>query len=141
MTHAIFYVDDDSDDLTFFKDACDSLGAQVKLFDLGNDLLQAMENPPPEPKIIFLDLNMPIKSGYEILAEIRGCASYHEIPLIVFSTAGDDENVKKCHALGANYYFVKPTSMKLMTEMVSHALTVDWTTFAPNMKEFVYCRI
>lgn len=57
----IFYTDDDQDDLEFFMEIIETLDANINVVtqNSGNQLIHALENPPPHPTIVFLDINMP----------------------------------------------------------------------------------
>ena len=135
---SIFYVDDDSDDLNFFQDAVDAINKNVRLFTMGDDMIKAMHNPPPAPSIVFLDLNMPTKSGFEIINEIKASGAFQGLPLIVYSTASDNYTVNKCRQLGACLYIVKPTSMAALKAALQKVLEIDWATFKPTPKNFLY---
>ncbi|MEI8344614.1 MAG: response regulator [Candidatus Omnitrophota bacterium] len=62
----------------------------------------------PAPDIIFLDLNMPRKSGLESLAEIKGSAALSRIPIIVLTIARDGESIRACCELGVDSFVIKP---------------------------------
>src|ERR1700710_2142448 len=102
----IFYTDDDVDDQELFIDAAREISAnlQVSVQDSGEEVLHLHKTPPPYPKIIFLDLNMPIKNGYEVLTEIKQLEHTKNIPIIVFTTSSDEYSIKKSRSLGANLY-------------------------------------
>lgn len=59
------------------------------------------------PDIILLDLLMPKKDGFEVLAELKGNPLWKNIPVVVASNLGQSEDIKKALALGANDYFIK----------------------------------
>lgn len=136
----IFYTDDDEDDLSIFSDAVKAIQKELRLhtFDQPEKFLQALENPPPTPNLVFLDLNMPGKNGLEVLQEIRNSESHKKTPVVIFTTASDSFTIKKCKAGGANYFITKPLSMKALIASVEHALKIDWEKFVPSLSEFVY---
>jgi len=57
--------------------------------------------------LVLLDLIMPKMDGFEALQEIRKIPEYKEVPIIVLSNLGSDEDIKKALSLGANDYYVK----------------------------------
>jgi len=136
----VFYADDDIDDLDFFRDVINSIGKKIKLFthDRGDNLLNALRNPPPIPQIIFLDLNMPGKSGFDVLEELKSSDDFKDIPVVAFSTSSDDHNVSKCMKLGASFYVTKSTSFDSLKKSIEHTLNIDWENFKPSMAEFIY---
>ncbi len=136
----VFYADDDTDDLDFFRDVINSIGQKIRLFthDRGDNLLTALRNPPPVPQIIFLDLNMPGKSGFDVLEELKSSEEFKDIPVVAFSTSSDDHNVSKCMKLGASFYVTKSTSFDSLKKSIEHTLNIDWKNFKPSMAEFIY---
>jgi CheY-like chemotaxis protein len=76
----IVLTDDDADDRLFFQLALDGMAINSKLM-MKNDgvaLMEYLEAAETLPDIIFLDLNMPLKSGYECLREIRSDGKYRK---------------------------------------------------------------
>lgn len=136
----IFYTDDDEDDLNIFSDAIDSLDKKIKLqtYTGGEKLLNAIYNPPPTPHVVFLDLNMPGKNGFEVLTELKNSEEKNEIPVIIFSTSNEPGIIEKCRNLGANLFITKPILMKDIVKSIEHAIEIDWTKFSPTDKNFVY---
>lgn len=83
------------------------------------------ETPPPTPKLILLDLNMPIVSGRVLLQKIKAESSLCHIPVVIYSTSDSAEEVKWCYANGAAGYIVKPASIQAM-ETALMTLGVYW---------------
>lgn len=136
----IFYADDDEDDREFFCEAIDELYDSSKLVTLedGDGLLNALRNPPPTPSLVFLDLNMPGKTGFDVLKEIRTLERFKNIPVIVVSTSSDEKTISITKELGANYYIPKPTDYDDLKKSLKYALNINWETFKPHMFDFVY---
>ncbi len=72
----------------------------------------------PRPGLILLDLNLPRKSGREVLAEIKADASLQNIPVVVLSTSNSDADVKTVYGLHANCYVVKPVNFETFSGIV-----------------------
>lgn len=136
----IFYADDDHDDLEFFKDVIETISHKINLFthDHGDKILSALRNPPPIPQIIFLDLNMPGKSGFEVLQEIKSSDELKDLPVVIFSTSNDPGNIARSMQMGANFYVTKPTSFDSLKKSIEHTLQIDWATFKPDAVTFIY---
>ena len=64
--------------------------------------------PPPDFPLILLDLNMPGKSGMDVLKEIKSNAETSHIPIIVLTTSDDPAEIEQCYQLGCNAYIIKP---------------------------------
>lgn len=136
----IFYTDDDEDDLSLFSEAVKTVQKDYKLhtFDRPEKFLTAINNPPPTPQVIFLDLNMPGKNGLELLEELRGSETHKNTPVIIFTTTSDVYTINQCKASGANYFITKPLSMKGLITSLEHTLKIDWKNFFPTINEFAY---
>ena len=133
----IFYVDDDVDDLDFFKEAIDAIGRDVSLFVLGDEMIHALNNPPPNPSIVFLDLNMPGKNGFDVLKELKELDAYKDLPIVILSTANDQQNIDMAKKAGANLYIKKANSVQDLKKSIQFVLDIDWSIF-DSEKCFVY---
>lgn len=65
----------------------------------------------PRPELILLDLNLPRKSGYEVLAEMKRDKALRTIPVIVFTSSGASPDILKAYEMDANCYVTKPTDI------------------------------
>jgi len=65
-------------------------------------------NDSPRPDIILLDLNLPRKSGREVLEEIKQDEVLKRIPVVVLTTSEDERDVMASYNLHANCYITKP---------------------------------
>src|SRR5437868_4591827 len=72
----------------------------------------------PRPDIIFLDLNLPKKSGLEILEEIKTDAELRKIPVVVLTTSSSAEHIQKSYGLYANCYITKPVDFNQFVDVV-----------------------
>lgn len=139
--HSLLLADDDPDDCTFFKDALAAakLPAQLNIVNNGADLmlyLRASLNNLPE--IIFLDLNMPGKSGFECLDEIKGEETLKHIPVVIFSTSPDRNNTESLYENGAHYYIRKPADFIKLQEVIKLAIDlISATPGRPDKEKFV----
>jgi CheY-like chemotaxis protein len=121
----IFLADDDADDRMFFEDALNQLPIPTQLT-LSNDGLELMSNlETVVPDVIFLDLNMPRKNGFQCLEEIRNTTKLKDIPIVIFSTTVNEDAVNKTYQLGANYYICKPSSFELLVKSIETVLTLE----------------
>jgi CheY-like chemotaxis protein len=136
----IFYTDDDKDDQDLFKDAAHEVLKTLQIItqENGDELIHSLKNPPPFPNLIFLDLNMPVKNGYEVLKEIRQSPHIKDLPVIIFSTSDDAKAISTTRDLGANLYIQKPASFNLLKKAIAYTLSINWETFSPSDKHFFY---
>jgi CheY-like chemotaxis protein len=138
----IFLADDDPDDRMFFEDALKEITIPTHLT-VSNHGLELMSNletvaEPPPPHVVFLDLNMPFKNGFECLREIRNTPKLKDIPVVIFSTTASDDAVNKTYEQGANYFICKPRSFQLLVKAIKTILTLDmWQAPQPPKEKFV----
>ncbi len=66
----------------------------------------------PRPDLILLDLNLPRKSGSEVLGEIKLDPFLNPIPILVMTTSRAPEDIVNAYAKGANCYIVKPVEIE-----------------------------
>jgi chemotaxis family two-component system response regulator Rcp1 len=97
-----------------FRDAGLTGGIQ-QLHD-GEEALSALRREPPFhndalPDLILLDLNLPRKSGFEVLQEIRTSDEVDCIPIIILSGSSNPADIRKAYVLGANCYIRKPNDL------------------------------
>ena len=121
-----------------FKEVISEINESVTLFNQGEKLLNTLHNPPPNASLIFLDLNMPVKSGFDVLKEIKSSPSVKDIPVIILTTSSSPIDVELCKNLGANLYIRKPTSITALRKTINYVMSIDWSNFKPSGKDFVY---
>lgn len=136
----IFYTDDDLEDLDFFREIVDSLGEQYDVVtqNNGEQLLHALENPPPHPYLIFLDINMPGMNGLETLKKVRENDRLKLMPVVMISTSNDTAIIEKARLYGATYYLIKSGDFDKLKNSIKHVLSINWGSFIPTDKNFVY---
>lgn len=93
---------------------------EVVHFEDGAEAMRRVENI--EPDIVLLDVNLPGKSGWEILQRLRRLSSYNQVPIIMVTGEGGEENEVKGFQLGANDYIEKPFSLAVLRARVRRQL-------------------
>lgn len=136
----IFYTDDDLEDLEFFREAAEGLNRELELVTHtnGQNLIDALNNPPPSPHLLFLDVNMPGLNGFDVLQELRKGDNFRDIPVIMFTTSSDESTISRSRDLGANFFVPKSGHFPSLKKSIEFALKIDWTTFKPTADNFVY---
>ncbi|MGO4771228.1 response regulator [Flavobacterium sp. W22_SRS_FK3] len=134
----ILLTDDDQDDRDFFADAVEDmhLNFPVEFCKNGSELLNRLYNRNLViPDIIFLDLNMPVMSGFETLQQIREDDLFKHIPIIaIYSTSASQEGVKNTFRLGANAYIVKPNDFSDLKKLIKKIIEMDWKEKSEHSK-------
>lgn len=64
------------------------------------------------PDLVLLDIHMPLMDGFEVIAAIRADPALQGLPVIVMSTSGEDEGVRRMYELGCNSYVTKPVGFE-----------------------------
>lgn len=70
----------------------------------------------PIPSLVFLDLNMPKKNGFEVLEWMRNQPSFKRLPVVVLSSSTQGPHINKAYELGANSYMIKVTKFSEFVE-------------------------
>jgi CheY-like chemotaxis protein len=123
----ILLADDDTDDCIFFKEALEELLLSTHLTTVndGEQLMQLLNNETNElPHILFLDLNMPRKNGFECLSEIKLNEKLKQLPIIMFSTSFEQEVVNLLYKNGAQYFIRKPSEFSQFKKIIQQSLTL-----------------
>jgi len=69
--------------------------------------------------LILADINMPVMDGLKLLSLLRSNPSYKDIPVIIITTEGAEEDRKKALSIGANAYLVKPIQTQELVRLVN----------------------
>ena len=121
----LLLADDDTDDCVFFKEALEELPISTKLT-IVNDGVQLMQLLSAKetflPDVLFLDLNMPRKSGFECLSEIKIIDKLMNLPVIIYSTSLNMEVVELLYQKGAHYYICKPGEYDKIKKVILDAV-------------------
>ena len=123
----LLLADDDKDDCLFFAEALEELSLSTHLTTVhdGEQLMQLLTNETNElPHVLFLDLNMPRKNGFECLSEIKLNKKLKQLPVIIFSTSFEQEVVNLLYKNGAQYFIRKPAEFSQFKKIIHKALTI-----------------
>lgn len=128
----ILLADDDKDDRLFFENALKeiTIPTQLKTVNDGEELMDYLGKSLEHlPDILFLDLSMPRKTGYECLTEIKENIKLKDIHVVVFSTSYSRDKVyeldlaNKLFEIGAQNYIRKPGDFKQLRNIIELSLT------------------
>ncbi|MEM9463207.1 MAG: response regulator [Myxococcota bacterium] len=75
--------------------------------------------------IIITDINMPILDGLKLVKRLRADEAYKDVPIIIITTEGAEEDRQRALALGANAYITKPIQAPQVIALVRETLGVD----------------
>lgn len=140
----IFYADDDEDDLMLINEAIENILVesehQIKLHihKNGENLIPNIKSNKDVNGFVLLDINMPFKSGFELLQEIRNQPEIKHFPVVMYSTSSNTDNIETSHGLGADLYVVKPYDYHDLIRMVTTLIQIDWKNYQAEIKSFLY---
>lgn len=123
----ILLADDDKDDRLFFSMALEALTITTTLTTVvdGEKLMAYLnEDMQQLPDVIFLDLNMPRKNGFECLSEINDNQKLKQVPVIIFSTSFEQDVVKMLYKNGAKYFIRKPSEFVQFKKIIQQIFTL-----------------
>ena len=134
-TRHILLADDDADDSILFQEILEELplSTHLTMVSNGEQLMQFLNETKDQlPDVLFLDLNMPRKNGYDCLLEIKGSEKLKSLSVIIFSTAFEPQVISLLYKKGAQYYIRKPNSYRQMKNLIHQALILTETINIEN---------
>lgn len=116
----VFLVDDDEDDRFLVSEALTHYGpaCQVTPLASGAELLGTLAQAALLPRLIVLDLNMPLMNGLEVLKRLRQRYSQHDLPVVIMTTSDQEDDKKEAAALEANDFITKPATARQYAQVV-----------------------
>jgi CheY-like chemotaxis protein len=122
---SVLLVEDDPGDVMLIREAF-SDHKVGNVLTVVNDGVEAMKYVRGEgeyasaerPDLVLLDLNLPRKSGAEVLAEIKGDPKLATIPVVVLTTSQSEEDVLSSYKMHANAYITKPVDFERFGQIV-----------------------
>ena len=126
MADPILYVEDTPDDVFLMQRAFKKIAPNLDLQIITNGQAAADFFDPsktgisekPNLLLVILDLNLPGRSGLEILEVIRTKSRFPRVPVIIFSASNRQEDINACYQAGANAYVIKPNSSEELKNAV-----------------------
>jgi CheY-like chemotaxis protein len=121
-------IDDNPDDLFVVRQRVLRSGIQnpVISFEDGDDAMAHLkrvmaDNPSELPGVIFLDLRMPRRGGFEILKWVRSQPALVHVPVIIVSTSALPEDANRAMTLGAAQFLSKFPAPEMLAEVIEAA--------------------
>ncbi|WP_306643331.1 response regulator [Sanyastnella coralliicola] len=112
----ILIAEDDADDRLILEDALSDLDSSItyQFAKNGEEVISYLQQSQAEdsktlPRIILLDLNMPKMDGRQTLEVIKQNHAFRNIPILIFTTSENTDDIELTYSLGANSYITKPS--------------------------------
>lgn len=127
--HTVVLADDDPDDIAVFQETVKTLCPAVKLLvaEDGKKLLQLLEGNKL-PNLIVLDINMPVINGLDTLKNIRKNARYDKVPVMMYTSSKNKEEMNECIKNGADYYAVKSSNYRDISNLINGICRGIWNS-------------
>ncbi|MEO8147451.1 MAG: response regulator [Bacteroidia bacterium] len=128
----ILMIDDDDDDKSLFSEAVEEIDPNIKCVTAkdGKDALEFLKNCNELPDFIFLDLNMPGMNGKKFLEELKKSTRLANIPVVIFCSSGNWDDVEETKNLGASMYLRKPADYDATREAILFVITEQYKKVA-----------
>ena len=138
----ILLADDDTDDCYFFKVALGEckIATQFTAVHDGEQLMKLLTSKSKSsqlPHIIFIDINMPRKNGFECLSEIKKSKKLKQLPVIMYSTSFEQEVVNLLYNNGAHYFIRKPSEFSQFKKIIHQTLALIVKEFSNNQTSII----
>jgi len=121
----VLLVEDDPGDILMTREAFQHHKIQNKLHVVtdGEQALQFLRQTgeytgAPRPDLILLDLNLPRRSGHEVLAELKEDPQLRIIPVVILTTSQAEEDILRSYSLHANAYVSKPVDFERFMDVI-----------------------
>ena len=137
----VLLADDDIDDCNLFQEVINGFNTSISLTTVsdGEQLIDRLGKKKRLPHILFLDLNMPRKNGFDCLEEIKRDEKYKSLAVIIFSTSYNPDIVNMLYQKGAHYYIQKPAKFAELRNAINKAIamTLEMEFIRPSKEKFV----
>jgi CheY-like chemotaxis protein len=125
----IFYADDDPEDCELFTEAIRQIDPELQTIIAkdGREAMAFLEHTKVLPNYIFLDINMPLVNGKKCLIEIKKNARLKSIPVIMYSTTSDTNEIQQFYKLGAHDFLIKPADFGILCDSLESIFNLSKT--------------
>jgi DNA-binding response OmpR family regulator len=137
--HTILVAEDDDNDVFFLERAFKQAQIDIPrhrvrdgeeaIAYLRGDGVYSDRQKHPVPSFMLLDLKMPRKNGFEVLAWARQQPVIKRLPIAILTSSREEPDINRAYDLGANTYLVKPVRFEDLLETIK-ALHLFWLNLA-----------
>jgi two-component system cell cycle response regulator DivK len=124
-------VEDDAGGMAIIGVMMRYLGIKAYINTTGEGVLAMAHAMQPPPNIIFLDLNLPRTTGYNILKDIRNDTKFKKVTVVAVTAQDADTEIPKCKEAGFDAYIGKPISRMRFPRQLRRILAGEavWETY------------
>ena len=124
----VLLVEDNPDDVVMIREALEQSLTPIQLYLVSNGeqaikFVRRGDADAPRPSLILLDLNLPIRNGLDVLAELKSDTEFLSIPIVVLTTSRAPNDIRQCYSLHANAYIIKPPDFDGYADVIKQVAT------------------
>ena len=124
----VLLVEDNPGDVLMIREAFEQSLTPVQLYVVSNGerairFVRRTDADAPRPSLIMLDLNLPIRNGLDVLAELKSDTDFLSIPIVVLTTSQAPDDIQRCYSLHANAYIIKPPDFDGFADVIKQVAT------------------
>jgi CheY-like chemotaxis protein len=127
----VLVVEDNPDDVVMIREAFEQSLTSIQPYVVSNGeqaikFVRRMDSDAPRPSLILLDLNLPIRNGLDVLAELKSDTEFLSIPIVMLTTSQAPDDIQWCYSLHANAYIIKPSDFDGFADVIKQVATAFW---------------
>ena len=124
----VLLVEDNPDDVIMIREAFEQSLTPIQLYVVSNGeqaikFVRRTDTDALRPSLILLDLNLPIRNGLDVLAELKSDTEFLSIPIVVLTTSQSPNDIQQCYSLHANAYIIKPPDFDGYADVIKQVAT------------------
>lgn len=122
----IILIDDDRDDAELFQEVLYEIDPSIGFehFEESKEALKILlQKQDHLPDLIFLDINMPLVSGWQCLTEFKKTEHLKKVPVIMFTTSSQPKEKETAKQLGADGFISKPSEYTTLKKLLISVLS------------------
>ncbi|MBU0701454.1 response regulator [bacterium] len=129
MPRKILVVDDDIAIVRMIEFKLKAAGFEVTCAFNGQDALNKISEDKPD--IVITDINMPLMTGIELVRQLKRSVQKRDIPVIILSARGEDEQKEEAKQIGTNVFVNKPFAPSKLLEIVRQMVIAQYPVAIP----------
>lgn len=128
LYNIILMVDDDQEDQELFVDALKEIDPSIYCVTAndGDDAQELLSSMIIKPDLIFIDINMPKYNGKELLTILKSSSETAGIPVVMYSTHFNADDLSEMKSIGAAHFVTKKTSYSQLCDILQSTISVHW---------------
>jgi len=138
----VFAIEDNPADVRLVEEGAAAANTQLNLHVVGSGKQAAeqlrgidADSPDDHPDLLLVDLNIPGKSGFDLLRIVRNESVFQHAPVVIVSSSENQDDIDHSYELSANAYVTKPADPDDYIRMISDTIDFWIATTTPHSDE------